>query len=229
MNRGDAVVREVSTKDALKRRSVTARGAARGRQLATVALTIGFLSGCGAVKAVNYFQLSVPPEAAPTGKVDPYPMTLLVGSLLTSHLYREDRIVYSNGREQMGTYEYQRWANPPTEMIEELLLRRLRASGRYQSVFYRRSNTQGDFALQGRLYDFTELTGSQFSARVSFELEMRDLKTGATVWSHDYTHDEPVAGKDVSDVVVALDRNVQRGVSEVVASLEQYFASHGPK
>lgn len=200
------------------------------RRLTSVALAIGLLSGCGAARPIKYFQLTVPSEAAQVEKADAaFPVTLLVGSLMTSHLYREDRIVYGNGREQMGTYEYQRWANSPTEMIEEVLLRRLRASGRYQAVYYQRSSTHGDFALLGRLYDFSELTGSQFSARVTLELEMRDLKTGATVWTHDYTHDEPVVGKDVRAVVVALDRNVQRGVSEILTSLNQYFASSGAK
>jgi ABC-type uncharacterized transport system auxiliary subunit len=88
---------------------------------------------------------------------------------------------------------------------------------------------QGDFALRGRLYDFKELTGGQMSARVTLELEMRNLKTGATVWTHYYTHDEPVGGKDVQAVVAALDRNVQQGVSEVVTSLDQYFSSHPVK
>jgi ABC-type uncharacterized transport system auxiliary subunit len=187
------------------------------------------LSGCGAVRPVKYFQLTVPSDMAKVEKADAFPVTLLVGSLMTSRIYREDRIVYGNGREQMGTYEYQRWVNPPAEMIEEVLLRRLRASARYQAVTYQRSNTHGDFAIRGRLYDFSEVTESRFSARVTFELEMRDLKTGATVWTHDYTHEEPVVGKDVRAVVVALDRNVQRGISEVVGSLEQYFASHGDK
>ena len=38
----------------------------------------------------------------------------------------------------------------------------------------------------------------------------RDVKTGATVWNHYYTHDEPVSGKDVPAIVVALDMNVER-------------------
>src|SRR2546430_4811223 len=36
---------------------------------------------------------------------------------------------------------------------------------------------------------------------ISLELEMRDLKNGATVWTHYYTHDEPTGGKDVLSVV----------------------------
>lgn len=205
----------------------TARGTAGTRVLASVALAIGFLSGCGAVRPIKYFQLTVPPEAEQAEKADAFPVTLLVASLTTSHLYREDRIVYGNGRGEMGTYEYYRWANPPTEMIEEVLVRRLRASGRYQAVYFQRSNTHGDFAIRGRLYDFSELTGTRFLARVTLELELRNLGTGETVWTHDYTYDEPVAGKDVRAVVMALDRNVQRALGEVVASLNQYFASRG--
>ena len=200
------------------------------RILATsFALVIALLSGCGAARPSKFSQLTVPSDAATVEKADTVPVTLLLGSLMTSHLYREDRIVYGNGPEELGTYEFQRWAEPPTEMIQEVLLRKLRASGRYRAVQYQRSNMQGDFALRGRLYDFKEITGGQMSARVTLELEMRDLKTGATVWSHYYTHDEPVGGKDVPSVVAALDRNVQRGVSEVVASLDQYFASHPVK
>ncbi len=109
------------------------------------------------------------------------------------------------------------------------MLRELRASGRYRAVSYRRSNIKGDFALRGRLYDFKEIERGQMSGRLTLELEMRELKSGATVWTHYYTHDEPASGKDVPAIVVALDSNVQRCVKEVVESLDQYFASHPVK
>ncbi len=67
------------------------------------------------------------------------------------------------------------------------------------------------------------------SGRLPLELEMRALKSWATVWTHYYTHDEPASGKDVPAIVVALDSNVQRCVKEVVESLDQYFASHPVK
>jgi ABC-type uncharacterized transport system auxiliary subunit len=129
----------------------------------------------------------------------------------------------------MGTYEYERWAEPPTEMVQEVLLRRLRASGRYQAVYAQRSTMNGDFLIRGRLYDFKEVSEGKMVARVTFELEMRDLKSGATVWTHYYSHDEPVAGKDVPAIVAAIDHNVQSGVAEVLTSLDQYFQSHPAK
>ena len=204
-------------------------GTARRGPITAIVLIAGLLSGCASTRPAKYYQLTVPTEAGAVEKADAVPVTLLVGGLMTTHLYREDRIVYGNGPEQLGTYEFQRWAEPPTEMIQEILLRGLRATGHYRAVHVRRSNMPGDFAIRGRLYDFKEITGEQMSTRVTLELEMRDLKTGATVWNYYYTHDEPASGKDVPAVVAALDKNVQRAVKEVVESLDQYFASHPAK
>jgi len=186
------------------------------------------LTGCGATHPSKYYQLTVPGQAN-TRPADPVPATLLIAPLSASHLYREDRIVYSGSGEQMGMYEYQRWAEPPTEMVQEILLRELRASGRYKAVYMQRSTANGDFLVRGRLYDFKEVSGAAIVAKVTFEMEMRDLKSGETVWTHYYSHDEPVAGKDISEVVAALDRNVQNGISEVLASLDKYFAARSAK
>jgi ABC-type uncharacterized transport system auxiliary subunit len=200
--------------------------------MALLMLTViiaGASSGCGAARPSKYYQLTIPDETASAPAGDPTSVMLLVGNLLTSHLYREDRIVYSSSGGQMGTYEYQRWTEPPAEMVEEVLVRELRASGRYRSVYAHRSNMGGDFLVRGRLYDFKEVSGSPIVAKVSFDLELRDLKTGTMVWTHSYSHDEPVDGKNVSAVVAAIDRNVQRGVKEMVASLGEYFATRPGK
>ena len=53
-----------------------------------------------------------------------------------------------------------------------------------------------------------------------------DPKSGTTVWNDSYSHDEPVAGKTIADIVEALDRNVQAGMQQLTASLGQYFLSH---
>jgi ABC-type uncharacterized transport system auxiliary subunit len=189
-------------------------------------LSVALAAGCGAARPSKYYQLTMPSDLAADPPSDPYPVSLLLGALMASHLYREDHIVYSSGNESMGAYEYQRWAEPPTEMIEEVLLRQLRASGRYRGVNFLRTGARGDYVISGYLYDFKEVAGSPISARVAFELSMRDNKTASTVWNHYYSHDEPVGGKDVSAVVAALNRNVQRGVSEFRSSLNEYFSAH---
>jgi ABC-type uncharacterized transport system auxiliary subunit len=195
------------------------------RFILIAALAAGLLTGCGAARPSKFYQLTVPGEAAPAAE-HPYPVTLLLGPLRASHLYREDRIVYSSSGMGMGTYQYQQWAQPPAEMLVEVLLRELRASGRYRAVDALRSNSHGDYILYGRLYDFKEVSAATLLARITVDLEMREVKSGSTVWTHYYSHDEPVTGKDISAVVAALDRNTQRGMAEVKSSLEQYFSAH---
>jgi|ERR1035438_4219199 ABC-type uncharacterized transport system auxiliary subunit len=183
--------------------------------------------GCGAARPIQYYQLTVPGDvAAMDGNANAYPVSLLVGPLSASHLYREEYIVYSSGGESMGTYQSHRWTEPPTEMMQEVLFRELRASGKYKTVNSLRSSARGDYAVQGRLYDFKEVEGNGLLARVAVEYELRDLKSGTTVWSHYYSHDEPVGGKEISAVVAALDRNVQGIVGQVKVGLDGYFAGH---
>ncbi|HEY6387168.1 MAG TPA: ABC-type transport auxiliary lipoprotein family protein [Candidatus Acidoferrum sp.] len=196
--------------------------------LSILALAVGLMAGCGAARPSKYYQLTVPGDLAPAANPNPVPITLLIGRLTGPALYRADQIVYSSGGESMGTYEYQRWSEPPTEMIAEVILRQFRASGHYRGVYTLRSDIRGEFLLHGRLYDFKEVSGAPIVGRVTMELELRNIRTGTSVWTHFYTHDEPVSGKEVGAVIAALDKNVQQAVAEFRSSLDQYFAEHPP-
>lgn len=195
--------------------------------LFTVSLVTVLAAGCGAARPSKYYQLTVPADA-PSANADPFPITLLIGRMTAPDLYREDQIVYSSGGESMGTYEYHRWAEPPTEMIQEIVLRQFRASGKFHAVYALRSDMHGDFLLHGHLYDFKEVSANGIVGRVTMEMELRDVKAGTTVWTHFYSHDEPASGKNVDAVVSALDKSVQLGVTEMRSGVEQYFTTHPP-
>jgi len=189
-------------------------------------LYLGMLNGCGAARSSEFYQLTVPSEkASAAADPAPYPVTLVLGPITTSDLYRDDRIVYTASGEVIGTYEYRRWAEPPTEMINDVLLRQLQRAGRYEHVYALASDVHGDYVLRGHLYDFREIDKNELSARVAFDFELRDSRTGTTVWNHSYSHDEPVNEKDVSAVVAAMDRNVRSGLSEVLEGLDKYFST----
>ena len=205
------------------RQNVLCRLELKALSCALAMIVLG-MDGCGGARPMQYYQLTVPTEK-PHAEANVSGVSLALGPLVASHLYREDRIVYSTGTQRMGTYEFQRWTEPPAEMIEEVLLRELRASGRYRDVSLLRSSSRADYILHGRLYDFKEVAGEPLQARVTAEFDLKDAKSGATVWSHYYKHDEPVSGKDVAAMVAALDRNVQRGLEEITTSLDQYFSS----
>jgi ABC-type uncharacterized transport system auxiliary subunit len=189
-------------------------------------LFVSVAAGCGAARPSKYYQLTVPADMTPAAGSDQYHVTLMLAPITSSHLYREDHIVYTDNARSMGVYQYQRWAEPPTEMIRDVLLRELRASSRFQGVYRWGSNVRGDYILRGHLYDFREIDQTTLVGRVTLEMELDDARTGATVWTHFYTHDERVAGKELPAVVEALDHDVQQGIAELRASLDQYFAAH---
>ncbi len=194
--------------------------------LALVAFAL-LLVGCGHMQPVKYYEISYP--AVGPAKQEPLNATLLVRAFATSHLYREDRIVYGSDSEQMGTYQNERWSEPPAEMLQNALVRELRSTGRFRTVTALRSDSSGDFILTGHLYDFKEVSGNGIVARISFDVELRDLKAGKTVWTYTYNHDEPSNGKDVAAVVAAMDRNVQRSAQEVEAGIQQALVAYPMK
>ncbi len=198
----------------------------RGLPISALVLCLAIMNGCGAARPSKFYQLTAASDRAAGEDPSPYAVTLLLGPITSSHLYRDDHIVYTSNGQAIGTYEYQRWAEPPSEMIGDVLLRELRVSGRYQHVYSLRSDVRGDYLLHGHLYDFREISGNGLAARVAFEFELRDSKTGSTVWTRYYSHDEPVDGKDVPAVVAALNRNVATGLSELREGLDQYFSTH---
>jgi ABC-type uncharacterized transport system auxiliary subunit len=200
----------------------------RIQQAAFLLLLAGVAAGCGGSRPVKYYVLDVPPAPA-VAAAPQIPITLLVSRISAVHLYRDDRLVYGSSTVQLGTYEYERWAEPPAGMMQDLIISTLRASGSYRSVSRVASNLRGDYIVRGQLFALDEVQSPGLSGRFSFQLELYDPKAGATVWSAHYTHDEPVNGKKVSDVVEALDRNVHAGLTQLTGELAQYFASHPPQ
>jgi ABC-type uncharacterized transport system auxiliary subunit len=153
-------------------------------------------------------------------------VSLLVASIAGPAIFQDTPIAYRVGANEIGTYQYSRWAEPPVDLLKGELIRVLRATGDYQSVASLGSTSGGQFVIRGRLFDFEEVDTGTISGLVSMEFELYDRKSGKVVWSHSYSHSEPVQGKEISAVVTALDLNLERGLKEVAAGLNQYFSAN---
>lgn len=199
--------------------------------LVTILAFAGILviASCGAARPVSYYTLNSTPTPEPSVAVKtdaPIPVTILVGRIAASHLYLNDPIVYSNGGVELGTYEYHRWVDVPTEMLETMLVQTLRKQGRFRSVGRLGSGARGDYLLRGHLYSLEEIDSPSIMARFSIELELFQPKTGMVVWHQSYNQDERVGQKSVTAVVEGLRREVLAGFDQLTASLDAYLASH---
>jgi len=197
-----------------------------GAALAFLCLVV--TSACGPPPPIKYYVLE--PATTPASAAAPqFSITLLVARVTSSHLYRDDRLVYGNGPVQLGTYEYQRWSESPVDLVQDSLIGSLRATNQYRSVSAIGSNLRGEYILRAHLIALSEVDGPQLAARFAMELDLYSPRESATLWTGSYSHDEPVNGKAVPDVIEALDRNVRAGMQQLTTSLGQYFASHPPQ
>ena len=196
--------------------------------ISSAVLAVVLLSGCAKPRAIKYYQISYPSNVSVSQEM--IDTMLLVRSFDASHLYLDDRIVYGHDSPEMGTYEDERWAEPPVEMLRDAIVRGLRSSGMFKGgVYIARSDLSVRYLLSGHLYDFKEVDAAKISARLAFEARLWDRKTRTLVWSHSYSFDEPAAEKSVSAVAAAMDRNVQRSVQAIAADLTEHFKAHPPQ
>jgi ABC-type uncharacterized transport system auxiliary subunit len=182
-------------------------------------------AGCTTARSPRYYRLTLTPATPQSGAV-PVPVSILVGRLSAPRILRDDRVVYGMSDVELGVDEYHRWTEPPTEMIEDLLVQRLRHSGQYKSVQRISSTARGDYLLRGHLSSLNEVDDpAGVKARFNVQLELFDQKSGSVVWTGSYSHDEPVEKKSVTAVVESLQKNVNGGIEQLTAGLAQYFSS----
>jgi ABC-type uncharacterized transport system auxiliary subunit len=183
-------------------------------------------AGCVKARTLRYYTLSTPP-AAIHEQAQQIPVTIVVGRLNAPHLLRDDRVVYAMSDVELGVDEYHRWSEPPTGMIERLLVEKLRASRQYGAVQHLSSTTRGDYILRGHLGALNEVDDpTGLKARFTLQLELFDVKAGNVVWNDRYASDEPVPQKTVTSVVQTLQKSVNAGLDQLSGEIAQYFSAH---
>src|SRR5271163_1820201 len=215
-------------KDARKQREKERRVLSRRMQISGLLMLAILVAGCGAARPVKYYVLDMNPAPANTASAQ-IPVTLLVGRFAASHLYHDDRLVYGSGPVQLGTYEYDRWAEPAADMVQDMLITILRSSGQFRAVSKVTSNVRGQYVVRGHLFAMYGVDQPELVARFTIQLELYDPAAHMTVWSQIYTHDEPVQAKNVPAIVEAMDKNVTAGLQQLSAGITQYFVSHPPQ
>jgi ABC-type uncharacterized transport system auxiliary subunit len=189
-----------------------------------VSLAAILLNACGSGRPIHYYTIELPGTPEPSTSV--YPVTLLIGRINAPEILQDEPIVYRSGPNEIGTYQYHQWIEPPVQIVRNMLIRQLRASGKYQSVDELGGSVRGNYVLHGRLSDFGEVDTGSITAVVSMHFELFDRSTRRTVWTDFYSHSTPVEGKEIPEVVSALNRDLVQALTEITSSLDAYFHAH---
>ena len=191
------------------------------KHLTTAGFTLAaliILAGCGgAVKYPNYYTLHLPPALDPPAPEHVH-VNLAIREFRSPTYLRQGAIVYKTSPEQIGFYNYHRWAVDPREFLTNAVADRLRASGNFAQVRIYDGRPDVDYVLGGRLEELEEIDyEGGIKVRVAISAQMTNLATGATVWTNSVSEVGAVGQRDVPAIVAGMNGTMARAIEKLLS------------
>jgi len=175
------------------------------------------LVGCGgAVKYPNYYTLHVPPPPDPPAQ-EGVRASLAIREFRSPTYLRQGAIVYKTSPEQIGFYNYHRWAVDPREFLTNAVADRVRASGNFTQVKLYDGRPDINYVLSGRLEKLEEIDyEGGVKVEVAISAQMMSLATGDAVWTNAVSEVGTVGQRDVPAVVSEMNRTMERAIVKLL-------------
>jgi len=128
--------------------------------------------------------------------------------------------VYRASAEQIGFYDYHRWATDPRDFVTSAIADRLRASGNFAEVKIYDGRSSADYIISGRLERLEEVDyKGGVKVEVALSAEMTDLRTGTTVWANNACETSSVSQRNVPAVVGEMSHTMDRAIEQLLSSI----------
>src|SRR5215813_5189121 len=184
------------------------------------------LVGCGgAAKYPNYYTLHVPPPPDPP-VAEGVHASLAIREFRSPTYLRQGAIVYKTSPEQIGFYEYHRWAVDPRDFVTNAVTDRLRASGNFTQVKLYDGHSDIDYVLSGRLEKLEEIDyEGGVKVEVAISAQMLNLATGETVWTNAVSERGTVDQRNVPAIVAEMNRTMERAIEKLLTPTPNLLAA----
>jgi ABC-type uncharacterized transport system auxiliary subunit len=183
------------------------------------------LAGCGNVRYPASYLLNLPapaPQAAPPHAVlGP----VAVREFRCPDYLCDGRIVYRPTPEEVGFYEYHRWAASPRQAITQSMADSLRARSLFKSVAVHERGIEAAYVLTGNIERLEEVDqGRDVRAVCTISAQLMDARTGSVVWNDTASEAVPVEKRNVAGVVSNLSVAARTAIDRLVASMAREVA-----
>ena len=179
------------------------------------------LSGCGRVRYPAYYTLNVPAPPDPPAP-ESVRTSIAVREFQSPGYLRQGPIVYRRTQEEVGFYEYHRWATDPRTLVTNAVIDNLRASGQYSLVSMYDGRPNNDYVFSGKLEKLEEVDyEAGVRVEVAISAQITRVATGATVWSNAVSETRPVSQRNVSGVVSQMNRTMELAINKLLSTVPQ--------
>jgi len=187
--------------------------------LATLTMSACLMGCVSGARFPAYYTLHVPPtlDVPIAGGTR---SSLAVREFHSPAYLRQGAIVYRTSPEQVGFYQYHRWAVDPREFLTNAIIDRLRATGRFAEVRAYDGRADVDFVLSGGLEKLEEVDyEGGVRVEVALSAEITDPRAGKTVWANVASESERVDKRNVPAVVAEMSHAMDGAIQKLMASL----------
>lgn len=195
--------------------------------LAAVMVLLSAFSCGGKIPPTHYYKLNIPP--APLTAQGEGSKTAILMPFRGSKLLTQDKIVYRPNREEVGFYEYHRWAEDPRTTIAQSLLDHLRSKNTFHRIVMFDGRTTADYLIRGRIERLEEVDspdGSTVSVALRVSADLLSVANRAPLWSG--VHEETAGGqiRDVRTVVSKMSAAAAASVAKLATDIDGFVRSH---
>ena len=183
------------------------------------------LAGCGRVRYPSYYTLNLPAPPDPPA-ADSVRTSIAVREFQSPSYLRQGPIVYRATPEEIGFYEYHRWATDPRALVTSAVIDHLRASGQFALVSMYDGRPDNQYVFSGKLEKLEEVD-SQAGVKVEVAMsgQITRVKTGTTVWSNAVSEVGTVSRRSVPGVVSEMNQTVATAINKLLATVPAELAS----
>jgi ABC-type uncharacterized transport system auxiliary subunit len=192
--------------------------------IVAIALMTPLLSLCGCagkIRYPSYYALELPAPAPSANQPAPTHGSVAVHQFDAPRFLRGGAIAYWEGPDQLGFYEYHRWAEDPRHAVTAAMVRAMQARGLFRSVDVFDGRGSPECLVTGTLDHLEEVDeGANVSVEVSLSAKLLDLRTGEVLWQGTSTKTTKLDRRSVPGVVAEMSRDLEDTVQHLVTSMQ---------
>lgn len=193
--------------------------------LAFMLVLIPALAGCSRVRYPSYYTLNLPPPPDPPAQESR--TSIAVREFQAPAYLRQGPIVYRSTPEEIGFYEYHRWAADPRKAVTNAVIDHLRASGQFSTVSTYDGRSDIDYVFSGQLEKLEELDyEGGVKVEVVLSAQITRVSTGAAVWSNTVSEVGKVSQRNMPGVVAQMNRTMDLAINKLLSTAPTQLASN---
>ena len=194
--------------------------------LALMLAILTTLAGCGGrLRYPANYTLNLPAPPDPPVQ-DGVRTSIAVREFQSPGYLRQGPIVYRKTPEQIGFYEYHRWAADPRMFVTSTVIDHLRGGGQYSMVSMDNGRADNDYVFTGKLEKLEELDyESGVKVQVAMSAQITRVATGVTVWSNAVSETGPVFQRSVPGVVSQMNQTMELTISKLLSTVPRSLDS----